>query len=331
MRTRRSAAPSQRSDSPSPSLPIASASRGCAAALTSRRSTASSAGVSASSSRPASRSRSGPSNHGIRVHGTANTAPIEVRTARRYSGSARARRQHDGVDAERGGAAEHGPEVRVVAQVLQHRDPRGAGEDLLERRQRPPVHRRERAPVHGEAGRGRQHVVLDDEDVGARLLEEVLERRQPSLGEQDGAHLVAGGDGAADRSLALRDEQPLDLLDPRSQFDVAERHEVTKAWILRGRRCARSGSHGEPLTARRRELRAGELPDVASGSTAQECLHTRQTSSRTGVPSATRPCRVSLPGPTARAALRVALAHASPIDAPARRVNSAGPKMMPTV
>ena len=184
----------------------------------------------------------------------------------------------------------------MVAQVLEDGDPAGAGQHLLERRQRPPVHRCERAPVHGEAGRGRQRVVLDDEDVGARLLEDVPQRRQPSLGEQDRAHLVTGGDGAADRSLALRDEQPLDLLGPRSQLDVAERHEVPEARIGEVGD-ALDRTHTESLSPCSGASYGLALSRSDSGSTAQECMHSRQTSSRTGVPAATRPCSVSLPDP----------------------------------
>ena len=61
------------------------------------------------------------------------------------------RGDQDGVDAEPGGAAEHRSDVRVVGDVLQHRHPAGAAQDVVELRQPRPVHGGDRAPVDVEA------------------------------------------------------------------------------------------------------------------------------------------------------------------------------------
>ena len=159
--------------------------------------------------------------------GTVNTAPIDVFTARRYSGSA-----HRGVSsaashAERGDAPQDQPRLVVSTRSSQHGDPPRAGEQVRRLGQRPPVEARERAPVHRVPGGGTEHLVGDRVDGRP----EPGVRGRPLGRREERPRRVPARERPPDRRVALGDEQPLLGLERGPQLRVAEVQEVAQPGV----------------------------------------------------------------------------------------------------
>ena len=97
-----------------------------------------------------------------RAHAHPHAAPVE------RVGAARAH-QHR-VGAEPGRGAEDRADVRVVDDVLEHDDEPGIGDDVRDRGERRPVHRRERAAMHGVSRELLGDLGLDDVDRRVGVL-----------------------------------------------------------------------------------------------------------------------------------------------------------------
>ncbi len=164
----------------------------------------------------------------------------------------RAPRGHEHrVDAEGGGGPEHRPDVRVVDDVLEDEHPAGAGEDVLERRQRGAVHRGERPPVEVEAGELLDDVGRADEDGHAVPLgrrDDVPEVGEPTLRHEVRARPVPGPEGPPDHLLGLGDVEPALGLEPPPQRDVGEPDVVARAGGRRRRSTRSTLTGGAPAS-----------------------------------------------------------------------------------
>ena len=130
-----------------------------------------------------------------------------------------------GIHAQSRGTAEHGADVGVVDDVLEHEHPPGALEHLREGRRHRPLHRRQRPAVQVEPGERLDDVVLADEHgdaVGLRPLDEVGEVGEPAVGHEVGPRPVPGRQRPADDLLGLGDVEPALGLGPATQRHVGE-------------------------------------------------------------------------------------------------------------
>src|SRR6266540_3059208 len=141
---------------------------------------------------------------------------------------ARGGQQH-GVHPERGGAAEHGPEVGVVVDVFEDRHPGGRGEHGTRVGQRPAVERREDAPVDVEPGGLRQHLLGGGVERGVDVGYLV----DPLGVDEQRAGAVPGPQRPAQHQLTFGDEQPVRRLPPGAQLHVGQRAVVGEPLVVR--------------------------------------------------------------------------------------------------
>ena len=230
---RRSALRSQRDDSPWPSEPSTSATRSSPATASSTA-TASSARVSATVVKPARGEvgqgvvpvrEAGPRRREDRPHADLDRAAVERVGA--------AGRQQHGVEAEGGAAPEDRTDVGVVHHVLEDQHLAGAGQHLVEGRQRSALERRQRPAVDVEAGDLLGQRLADDVAGRVGRAQHVGKAVEPARRHQERARREAGLDRAAYDLLALGQEQAVLGLEVGAQLDVAQVAVVAESRVVR--------------------------------------------------------------------------------------------------
>jgi hypothetical protein len=230
--------------------------------------------VSASTVKPAARTRARPSGHGLQpgvrhrehlAHADPHAAPVERIGA--------GRRQQHGVDAERGRTAEHRADVGVVVDVLQDRHAPGAASTSSAVRSGSRWNDASTPAVHVETGGPVEHVgvaAYTGRRRPGRRAGRPVWRRPGTTGP------VAGAQRPPQDQLALGDEQPVRRLPPGTQLEIGERPVVAEAFVVRvGDQVDRARRSGDPV---------GQMRGVAGHPHVQLAQGARRVASHSGVP-----------------------------------------------
>jgi hypothetical protein len=87
--------------------------------------------------------------------------------------------------------------------------------------------------MHVITGDLREHRTRADVHRTVERVDDVGQRREPLVLEQQRAHVIAGRQRAANHLLALGHEQPIGRLTAATQFDVCEAEIVTQPRVAR--------------------------------------------------------------------------------------------------
>ncbi|MDR6171701.1 hypothetical protein QE359_002730 [Curtobacterium sp. SORGH_AS776] len=168
----------------------------------------------------------GPRHLQHRAHADADAAPVE------RVGAAGA--DQDGVGPEAGDAPEHGADVGVVDDVLEHHHDLGVAHHVRDARQLRAVHRGDGAAVHPEAGEVLEQVVGADEHGAVVVRDDREHAVEPLLLDQHAPRDVPGADRPLDDRVRLGDVQAALRLGHAPQGDVGEPGEVVEAGVVEG-------------------------------------------------------------------------------------------------